>query len=122
MTCLHAGFCAAILVMAAVSLVSCSSDTVRCRKVSAAEFMRIHHDFKGMKSDAFIGTAEGKAFKEIARFGLLDSWEILWTPAALLPPAYLRTAKEKETGYSKLHLFPFPTARDRLHPIAHPRP
>ncbi len=114
MTCLRAGLCAAISVMAAVSLVSCSRDTVRCRKVSATEFMRSHRNFKGLQSDAFIGVAEGKAFKEIARFGLFNSWEVLWTPSNQLPSAYLRTAKEKETGYPK-HLF-HPPAIGRQHP------
>jgi hypothetical protein len=111
---------ASILVLAAFQFVSCSSDTVRCRKVSAAEFMRRHDDMKGTWSDAFIGTAEGNAFKRVARLGFFDSWEVLWTPANELPAAYLRTAKEKEIGYARY--MPKPKADDFLRQFARPRP
>lgn len=114
--CLSAFFIALSL----FSFVSCSSDTVRCRKVSAAEFMRRHNDMKGTWSDAFIGTAEGNAFKRVARFGFFDSWEVLWTPVNELPPAYLRTAKQKEIGYARYK--PSPESIERLRQFAHPRP
>jgi hypothetical protein len=109
-----------LIALPLLSLVSCSADTVRCRKVSAAEFMRRHNDMKGTWSDAFIGTAEGNAFKRVSRFGFFDSWEILWTPVDQLPAAYLRTAKQKEIGYARYK--PGPEAIERLRQFAHPPP
>ena len=79
-------------------LPACSSYTVRCRKVSAAEFMR-PHTFKGIPSDAFIGVTDQKAFKKIFRFGFVDSWEVLWTPAKDLPSDYIKQAPNKERGF-----------------------
>jgi hypothetical protein len=86
----------------ALLLPSCSSDTVRCRKVSAAEFMR-PHTFKGIASDAFIGTADEKTFKKVFHFGLVNSWEVLWIPSRELPSDYLLKAAQSEKGFRSGH-------------------
>lgn len=61
-----------------------------CRQVSRAEFMR-PHEAKGRVTDAFIGVAHRKAYKEIWELSLFhEGTVVLWTQTSELSPDDLR--------------------------------